>query len=52
MVKFDSRIEAKIFICQIVHFDYFSIENDYFLVNFNYSISHFQLTIRNSQTKI
>jgi len=45
MVKFDSRIVAKIFIFQLVNFDYF-------LITFNYSISHLQLTIRNSQIRL
>jgi len=34
------RILAKIFIFQLVNFDYFLNENDYSFVIFNYSISH------------
>jgi len=32
MVKFNKRIVAKIFIFQIVNFDYFLVKNDYPLV--------------------
>ena len=49
MVKFDYRIVAKIFIIQLVNFDYFLVKNDYSFVTSNYSISHLQLTIRNCQ---
>jgi len=48
-VEWSKRVVAKIFIFQLVNFDYFPLTNDYSLVSFNDSISHFQLTIRKSQ---
>jgi len=45
MVKFAKRIVAKIFIFQLVNFDYSLVNNDYSLVPFNYhSMRHLELT--------
>jgi len=45
MITFDLRIVAKIFIFQLVSFDYS-------LVTFNCLISHLHLTIGNSQSLV
>jgi len=36
MIEFDQRIVAKIFIFQLVNFDYYLVKNDYSLDTFNY----------------